>query len=462
MNESKKNLILELHKLGIIKFGQFTLKSGLLSPFYIDFRIIISHPQILKALASQIWLRIENLKFDHLCGVPYAALPLSTAISIEHLIPQLIKRKEKKKYGTAKSVEGVFEKNDVCLVIEDIITSGASLLETTAELEKEGLQINHLISLLDRQQGGNEVLKNAGYEVISIFTITDVINALQDENKITKEEFDLTLNFIQNNKVASPANKAVLDYPSIKAVAKHPKNIELLNIIESKKSNLCCSADVTTKKELLQLIENVGENICLLKTHIDIIQDFDYDLIEQLKALSRKYNFLILEDRKFADIGNTALHQFTSGIYKISDWADAITYHVIAGSSSIDAIRQSENKNNTGLILITEMSTKDTLTDKNYIQGALDISKSNPDLVMGIVAQKNRPLDNGQLLFTPGIKLQSGSDTMGQVYNTPENAILKNNTDVIIVGRGIYKSDDPKHSSTAFKSAGWESYLQRI
>ena len=460
MNDIRTNLILELHKLGIIKFGKFTLKSGLQSPFYIDFRIIISHPKILKKLANEIWLKIKDLPFDHLCGVPYAALPLSTAISLEHEIPQLIKRKEKKNYGTAKSVEGEFDNGDICLVIEDIITSGASLLETTAELEKEGLKINHLISLLDRQQGGNEVLKENSYEVISIFTITEVINALIKKNKISQEEFDLTLNFIQNNKATR--KKIVLDYPSIKKVAKHPKNIDLLNIIENKKSNLCCSADVTTKMELLQLIQKVGPNICLLKTHIDIIADFDFDLIEQIKTLSQKYNFLILEDRKFADIGNTALHQFTSGIYKICDWADAITYHVIAGSSSINAIRNAENPNNTGLILITEMSTKDTLTDKNYVKGALDISKQNPDLIMGIVAQKTRPLDNGQLLFTPGIKLQKGADSMGQIYNTPEKAILKNNTDVIIVGRGIYKSENPITTSTEFKNAGWKAYGKRI
>ena len=81
--------------------------------------------------------------------------------------------------------------------------------------------------------------------------------------------------------------------------------MDLRKIIEEKKTRLCFSADLTNKKDLFNWIHKVGPNICLLKTHIDILDDFDQDVIRELLNLKKKYNFLIFEDRKFSDIGKT-------------------------------------------------------------------------------------------------------------------------------------------------------------
>ena len=105
----------------------------------------------------------------------------------------------------------------------------------------------------------------------------------------------------------------------------------LFKIMELKQTNLCLAADLTKADEILNLVEKTGPYICLLKTHVDIIEDFSDGFVNSLKSLAEKYNFLIMEDRKFADIGNTVGLQYSKGIFKISEWADLVTVHSLPG-----------------------------------------------------------------------------------------------------------------------------------
>jgi uridine monophosphate synthetase len=102
-------------------------------------------------------LPLDN--FDLICGVPYAALPMATAMSLESYIPLIIKRKEAKNYGTKKLIEGIYQKGQNCLLVEDVITSGKSLIETIAEVEQEDIKVADIVVVLDREQGGKELLK---------------------------------------------------------------------------------------------------------------------------------------------------------------------------------------------------------------------------------------------------------------------------------------------------------------
>lgn len=448
--ETKKEFFLQCYNLDIIKFGRFTLKSGIESPFYVDLRPLASDPKILKDLANYLLDILPLDNFDLICGVPYAALPMATAMSLESYLPLIIKRKEAKQHGTKKLIEGIYQKGQNCLLVEDVITSGKSLLETIPEIEDEGLMVSDIVVVLDRQQGGKELLESKGYRVHTLFTITEICQLLKEEGKLTEDDVDRINDFLAGNVVKFEEKKRKSYAEKVAANGLHSKAKKLLEISIEKKSNLIASADVLTTKELHELAEKVGPNIVALKTHIDIITDFDYDkTIIPLIDIASKHNFLLMEDRKFADIGNTQELQYSQGIYKISNWADLVTSQVIGGYQSLDFFH------NCGVIAIIGMSSAGTLTDKMYRDEAIAVAQSHPNVIGG-VAQNELPED--MLLFTPGVSLENKGDGKGQQYNTPKHVFGKLHSDFIIVGRGIYKSDNPEQAALTYKMAGWDAY----
>ena len=451
--ESKKEFFLECYKLGIIKFGRFTLKSGIESPFYVDLRPLASDPKILKKLANYLLEMLPLDNFDIICGVPYAALPMATAMSLESYLPLIIKRKEAKSYGTKKLIEGIYEKGQNCLLVEDVITSGKSLVETIEEVENEGIKVSDIVVVLDRQQGGKEKLEAKGYKVHSLFNISEVVEILREVNYIDDEEVARIQDFVNGNHVVFEEKKR-LSYEQKLEVAEHSFAKKILEIAIEKRSNLIASADFITTKELLDFADIVGPHIVALKTHIDILNDFDADeTILPLKDLATKHNFLLMEDRKFADIGNTQELQFSYGTYKISNWADLVTSHVIGGSKSLDCFM------NVGVVAILGMSSQGTLTDSHYREGALKVIENHPNII-GCVAQNE--VSDQLLLFTPGVNLGTSGDDKGQQYNSPEHVIKNYGTDFIIVGRGIYKADEPEQEALRYKNEGWKAYQDSL
>jgi len=194
-------LILKLHEISAIKFGEFKLKSGIMSPVYIDLRVTVSYPEVLKMVADAMWDRIKELKFDVLCGVPYTALPFATVMSVEHSKPMVMRRKEVKDYGTKKTIEGYLEAGQNCLIVEDLITSGSSVFETVEPLEHEGLKVTNIVVLVDREQGGKKHIQDKGYTIYSVMTISEVLETLEQENKLDNEMVTKVKKFINENQV---------------------------------------------------------------------------------------------------------------------------------------------------------------------------------------------------------------------------------------------------------------------
>ncbi|OGE81340.1 MAG: orotate phosphoribosyltransferase [Candidatus Doudnabacteria bacterium RIFCSPHIGHO2_01_FULL_43_23] len=198
---NKENLIKKLYDIGGLKFGAFKLKTGLLSPFYIDLRVTVSYPEILKTISDLMWNKVKNLKFDFLCGIPYTALPFATIMSVENTVPMIMKRKELKGYGTNKLLEGVFEEGKTCLLVDDMITNGLSKFESIKPIEEAGLKVQDIVVLLDRQQGGPENLKKKGYNLVSVFTVTEAVDLLLKVGKIDQKKYEIVINFIKDNQM---------------------------------------------------------------------------------------------------------------------------------------------------------------------------------------------------------------------------------------------------------------------
>ncbi len=200
MKENISMTALKLYDIGAIKFGEFILKSGAVSPVYLDIRIIISYPQMLQLVGDLVWKKISHLKFDVLCGVPYTALPIATYLSIEHGVPMILKRKEAKEYGTKKIIEGIYQPEQRVLVIEDVISTGSSILETVEPLKKEGLVVEDIAIFVDREQGGVQKLQGMGYNIHALFTMKQLLQVLHDEKRIETDLVDKVNEFLENNK----------------------------------------------------------------------------------------------------------------------------------------------------------------------------------------------------------------------------------------------------------------------
>ena len=235
----------------------------------------------------------------------------------------------------------------------------------------------------------------------------------------------------------------------------HPMSRRLFQLMIDKKTNLSLSADVTSKKDLLQLVDQVGSEICVLKTHIDIVEDFDEDLIKQLQVLSDKHQFLIFEDRKFADIGNTVKKQYASGIYHIADWADITNAHIVPGPGIIEGLKEIGKPKGNALLILAQMSSQDNLLTKEYTERAIELAKMNKDFVIGFIAQEKLTDDPELIHFTPGVQLSGKGDALGQQYQTPETVIGAKGSDIMIVGRGIYAADQPAEMARKYREIGW-------
>lgn len=372
------NIMKELVRNFCFKNGDFTLSSGKKSSYYINIKNVYSFSDLFSLLADEIIKKI-NSDFDCVAGVPYGSLPLASIVAIKLKKPLLLLRKEVKGYG----VEDVSNEYKTCLLIEDVVTTGASVKNAIKSLILNGnIQVTQVISVVDREE------EKMLYKHTPIYKISDFY-------------------------------KTRLEYKLSKLGC-----YSLMKIVQSKKSNIIFSCDTSSFNEACKIIEKIGILVAGVKIHSDIWTDFNS---VKLKLLATKYNFIIIEDRKLADIGKIVKEQCKI----ISKYADMITLHGIPGEGILEAIKDMSLIP----IIIREMSSKNLITTeyKNRIDEM--IQKYN---VKAIIGQS----EHDKLVFTPGVNMLKKGDNLGQQYNTPESVIDKG-ADFIIVGTDIYSSDNP-------------------
>jgi len=188
-----------LLEVGCIKFGDFTLKSGLQSPIYIDLRQIISHPKLLADVAQAYLPIVSSLQFSRIAGLPYAAIPIATAISLAGNYPMIYPRKEIKTYGTKAEIEGEYQAGETVLVIDDLATTGGSKFEAIEKLTAVGLVVKDVVVLVDRQSGAKESLEQAGYSMHAVLTIGQLLDSWEEHGKVKKDKIEKTRLFLQNS-----------------------------------------------------------------------------------------------------------------------------------------------------------------------------------------------------------------------------------------------------------------------
>jgi len=200
LNTSSKELADELLSAGCIKFGEFTLKSGLKSPIYIDLRLIVTYPGLLRQVGEAYLPLLEKLRFDRIAGLPYAAIPIATAISLAGNYPMIYPRKEVKTYGTKAEIEGEYHPGETVVVIDDLATTGGSKFEAIEKLTAAGLAVRDVVVLVDRQSGAKESLADAGYVMHAVLTIREMLDHWEKMGKVEKVKIDETRHFLEQNK----------------------------------------------------------------------------------------------------------------------------------------------------------------------------------------------------------------------------------------------------------------------
>jgi orotate phosphoribosyltransferase len=173
MKNEKKELIELLKEKEVIKFGKFKLSSGKESDYYVNMKMAITNPKILKSIANIVSNQISDDKIDKVAGPALGAVPIATAISLESSIPMLMIRKAKKGYGTSKLIEGELVKGDSVIVVEDVTTTGGSLIKAIKAIEDNGGIVEKAIVVVDRAEGAIENLKKEGIVLEPLISIDD-------------------------------------------------------------------------------------------------------------------------------------------------------------------------------------------------------------------------------------------------------------------------------------------------
>ena len=201
--EFVKEFAIFLHQNDIIKFGDFTLASGKKSSYYIDLRLVASFPHIFRKMTKNLQKLVSEKtgldNFDSLVAVPTGGLVIGSALAIETVKPLIYVRDKPKDYGTTKSIEGKIFSGMKVILIDDVITTGNSMINAIKQLKDAGLSISDVYVIINRLEGANNTLE---LEEVNLYQLTDVLEIttiLFQEKLVSKEILDKINNQISQN-----------------------------------------------------------------------------------------------------------------------------------------------------------------------------------------------------------------------------------------------------------------------
>ncbi|MFP3161056.1 MAG: orotate phosphoribosyltransferase [Vulcanisaeta sp.] len=195
-------LVLSLYEVGAIKFGKFRLTSGLESPIYIDLRVAISHPSIYKQLVNAMVNLLNNRDVDLIAGIETASIPWASMIAYELGKGLVYVRKEAKEHGTSRLVEGDLKPGARVIVIDDVVTTGSSIVRAIRILREQGGSVIGAAAFVDREQGGLEVIRREGVDAVALLSITSILNMLLNAGAISRGLYEEVINYLVKTRVA--------------------------------------------------------------------------------------------------------------------------------------------------------------------------------------------------------------------------------------------------------------------
>jgi uridine monophosphate synthetase len=192
-----------LYLSACIKFGSFKIKSGAISPYYIDLSRLLATPEQLCIIADVAAQKIKQIsvtdKIDKLASIELKGALIAPSIACKLNLPCVIVRKEEKAYGVTGRITGAdVAKGDNILFFDDVISEGLSKVEGIKPLQELGARVRHLLVVVNREHGGKEKLEKLGYKVYSLAKITDIVNSLYREKHISKVQADKVLEYVKN------------------------------------------------------------------------------------------------------------------------------------------------------------------------------------------------------------------------------------------------------------------------